>query len=114
MHFQLSVVIPVFNAAKSIENLILEINQHLKSISFEIILINDASKDNSAEICKKLTTVYPNIKYIGLRKNFGEFNAVICGLNYVQGDFTVIIDDDFQNPPSEINKLLEKIALKSP
>jgi len=47
------------------------------------------------------------IKFISLRKNFGEFNAVMCGLNYSKGLFSVIIDDDFQNPPSEIRKLVE-------
>lgn len=103
-----SIVIPVYNGANSIKHLIETIEEDLKNYKFEIILINDGSKDNSAEICKNLSNNKSNLKFINLRKNFGEFNAVICGLNYVEGAYGVIIDDDFQNPPSEIIKLLNK------
>jgi glycosyltransferase involved in cell wall biosynthesis len=111
MPIQLSVIIPVFNAEKSIFNLVNTISEELQDISHEIILVNDGSKDNSASICKDLSVKLPNVKYIGLRKNFGEFNAVICGLNHAIGEYSVIIDDDFQNPPSEIKKLLDTAIL---
>jgi undecaprenyl-phosphate 4-deoxy-4-formamido-L-arabinose transferase len=75
---------------------------------FEIILVNDGSPDNSEKVCRYLASQYENLTFISLRKNFGEFNAVMCGLNHVQGNYAVIIDDDFQNPPSEINKLVDK------
>lgn len=105
---KLSVIIPVFNAENSIEALIHNLYNSLQSVTFEVILVNDSSPDGSAAICKSLVEKFNNLKYIGLRKNFGEFNAVICGLNHSKGAYSVIIDDDFQNPPSEILKLLNE------
>ncbi len=103
-----SVVIPVYNGAKTIERLVIDIEKELGSFNFEIILVNDGSNDNSAKICLALCQEKANIKFINLRKNFGEFNAVICGLSFVEGKYGIIIDDDFQNPPSEILKLYNK------
>jgi glycosyltransferase involved in cell wall biosynthesis len=103
-----SVVIPVYNGSKSIEKLVESIENELANNTFQIILVNDGSKDNSAQICRRLSQTNKNIKFINLRKNFGEFNAVICGLSFVEGKYGVIIDDDFQNPPSEILKLYNK------
>ena len=106
--FDFSIVIPVYNGANSILQLIEAIEKDLNEYNFEIILINDGSKDNSAAVCKKIAFEKSNVKFINLRRNFGEFNAVICGLNFIEGAYGVIIDDDFQNPPSEIIKLLKK------
>lgn len=103
-----SVVIPVYNGANTIEHLVYDIENELRGYNFEIILVNDGSKDNSKSKCIALSKEKGNIKFINLRKNFGEFNAVICGLSFVEGRYGVIIDDDFQNPPSEILKLYKK------
>lgn len=104
----LSVVIPVYKGEKSIAKLVDKLQEELKHYDFEIILVNDGSPDNSEQVCSALNKKYKNLHFISLRKNFGEFNAVICGLRYVNGKYGVIIDDDFQNPPSEILKLLNK------
>lgn len=104
---KLSVIIPVYNSENSIARLVGQLQEALKEISFEVILINDNSRDNSERICKNLTQTYHNIRFISLRRNFGEFNAVMCGLNWAKGEFCVMIDDDFQNPPEEILKLLQ-------
>lgn len=104
---ELSVVIPVYKGAKTISKLVEGLQEQLHAFDFEIILINDGSPDDSEKICNELSKVHHNIKFISLRKNFGEFNAVMCGLNHVNGEYAVIIDDDFQNPPSEILKLLD-------
>jgi undecaprenyl-phosphate 4-deoxy-4-formamido-L-arabinose transferase len=104
----LSVVIPVYKGAQSIGSLVSKLHETLQGVSFEIVLVNDGSPDNSEEVCAALALRYPRVSFISLRRNFGEFNAVICGLNHTKGHFTVIIDDDFQNPPSEILKLLNK------
>ena len=105
---ELSVIIPVYNGANTISKLVESLQEELRMYDFEIILVNDGSPDNSEKTCKNLTVIHQNINFISLRKNFGEFNAVMCGLNHVRGKYAVIIDDDFQNPPSEIIKLLEK------
>lgn len=104
----LSVVIPVYKGEKSITKLVEKLQEELKLYDFEIILVNDGSPDNSEQVCFALNARYKNLQFISLRKNFGEFNAVICGLRYVSGKYAVIIDDDFQNPPSEILKLLNR------
>lgn len=103
----LSVVIPVYHGAITIARLVESVHEQLCTYSFEIILINDGSKDDSEKICLQIAEQYQNITFLSLRKNFGEFQAVMCGLNHTKGDYSIIIDDDFQNPPSEIIKLLE-------
>jgi glycosyltransferase involved in cell wall biosynthesis len=105
---ELSVIIPVYKGAKTISKLVESLQEELRTYDFEIILVNDGSPDNSEKVCRDLATIHENINFISLRKNFGEFNAVMCGLNHVAGKYAIIIDDDFQNPPSEIIKLLDK------
>ena len=105
---ELSVIIPVYKGAKTITNLVESLQEELGMYDFEMILVNDGSPDNSEKVCKDLAIIHRNINFISLRKNFGEFNAVMCGLNHVVGKYAVVIDDDFQNPPSEIIKLLNK------
>ena len=113
MSIELSVVIPVFNGAKTIESLVDKVQEHLqgevlRGEDLEIILVNDGSADDSEAVCEQIARSRRGVKFISLRRNFGEHNAVMCGLNYAAGSYAVIIDDDFQNPPSEIGKLLEK------
>ncbi len=103
----LSVVIPVYHGSVTIQKLVESTQVQLEGYSFEIVLINDGSKDDSEKVCIQLSAKFDNISFLSLRKNFGEFQAVMCGLNHSKGEYVVIIDDDFQNPPSEIIKLLE-------
>jgi polyisoprenyl-phosphate glycosyltransferase len=103
---KLSVVIPVYNSGKDIESLVFQLFEVLKQYKLELILVNDGSKDDSETICEKLAATNKRIKFISLRKNSGEHNAVMCGLNFSTGDYVAIIDDDFQNPPSQIITLL--------
>ncbi|MBE9466332.1 glycosyltransferase family 2 protein [Dyadobacter subterraneus] len=105
---KLSVIIPVYNSEATIELLVKKLQQELKDILFEIILISDGSSDRSNIICSRLATESGNVRFIALRRNYGEFNAVICGLNWASGEFCVMIDDDFQNPPDEIRKLVNR------
>ena len=106
---ELSVCIPVYNGEKTIERLINELEEKLTGVSYEVVLVNDGSKDNSEEVCKKIAEKKNNVTFVALRRNYGEHNAVMCALNYCKGDYAIIIDDDFQNPPSEIIKLLNEI-----
>jgi len=108
---KLSVIIPVYNSQETIQMLVYALLDVLKPYRPEIVLVNDASKDNSEAICEYLANEHENVQLISLRKNSGEHNAVICGLNFCTGDYVAIIDDDLQNPPSEIVLLLNR-ALK--
>jgi glycosyltransferase involved in cell wall biosynthesis len=104
---KLSVIIPVYNSEATIALVVAKLQQALQGTLFEIILINDGSIDHSEKICTELAERFANVRFISLRRNYGEFNAVMCGLNWVKGAYCVMIDDDFQNPPEEILKLLE-------
>ena len=104
----ITIIIPVFNSEKTIFDLVSNIFDSLKlDYKFEVILINDCSSDNSDIECLKLYDKYKGkIKYYKLAKNVGEHNAVMAGLNYAMGDWIVIMDDDFQNPVSEVEKII--------
>jgi undecaprenyl-phosphate 4-deoxy-4-formamido-L-arabinose transferase len=109
---RLSIVIPVYNGAATIQPLV-ERLFHLFAGRFdlEVVLVNDGSpKDNSAEVCRILAERDDRVLFVDLSRNFGEHNAVMAGLNYCTGDAAVIIDDDFQNPPEEIERLAAKLA----
>lgn len=102
----LSVIIPVYNSERSIGRLVEHVLETLDKRTLEIILVNDNSRDESERVCIELAQRFAQVKFISLRRNFGEFNAVMCGLNHAAGEYCVMIDDDFQNPPSEILKLV--------
>ncbi len=102
---KLSIVIPVYNGSQTIKELVGQIKNELIDLEYEVVLVNDCSPDNSEAVCSEIASEYSNVVFISLRKNSGEHNAVMCGLNHVSGDYTIIMDDDFQNPPSEIMKL---------
>lgn len=108
----ISIVIPVYNSEKTIgrlvDTVINELSPCFKDV--EVILVNDGSHDSShlkaLEIVERHSD---NVKYINLSRNFGEHNAVMCGLRFVTGDCAAIIDDDFQTPPSEINGMVDRL-----
>lgn len=103
----LSVVIPVYNSQETLELLVEKLQGFLMTIDFEVVLVNDGSRDRSEEIVYGLANRYANVQGLSLRRNFGEFNAVLCGLTHATGEYVVIIDDDFQNPPEAILTLLQ-------
>ncbi len=108
---KISLIIPVFNAASTLPILVETLEKVLEvTPEYEIVLINDCSPDdNSSDVCLRLALANVRIKFIDLACNFGEHNAVMAGLNACTGDVAVILDDDFQNPPEEIFKLVDGI-----
>jgi glycosyltransferase involved in cell wall biosynthesis len=107
----LSVVIPVYNAEKTIVGLCRELISLLTPCyRLDIVLVNDCSPDNSDAACRQLHTDYPElITCISLSRNFSEHNAVMAGLHHAKGEYIVIMDDDFQNPPEEVSGLVDEI-----
>lgn len=103
-----SIVIPVYNAQNSIEELCERIKIVFEKITtnYEIILVDDNSKDQSWEILKKIHRQNKTMKIIHLMKNYGQHNAILCGFKYSNGNYVITMDDDLQNPPEEIPKLL--------
>jgi undecaprenyl-phosphate 4-deoxy-4-formamido-L-arabinose transferase len=108
----LSILIPVYKSEKTIGRLVEELIKDLGPLfKLEIILINDNSPDCSEEVCISLFEKYKEtVKYYSLSINVGEHSAVMAGLNKVTGDYVVIMDDDFQNPISEVVKLVNTVV----
>lgn len=108
-----SYVIPCYNSELTIKDVVEEIMQKmadLKENSFEIILINDFSKDNTKTVIFALADEYENITAIHLSKNFGQHSAIMAGFNEVKGDFIICLDDDGQTPASQVDRLINKLA----
>lgn len=110
-HIHISVVIPVYNSQDCLEELAKRLVNVLKKQrkKYQIILINDGSKDNSWPKIAELSKRYNEIAGINLRRNFGQDNAIMAGLNYSSGDLVIIMDDDLQHNPSDIPSLLDKL-----
>jgi len=104
---QLSIVIPLYNAALTLPLLYRELSALEVPGGFELILVNDGSRDETEAIALKLTreSSIP-ITFLSLSRNFGEHNAVLAGMRASSGRYVVNMDDDLQNPPSEALKLL--------
>jgi len=106
-----SVVIPVFNSEKGIDEVVSRVINFFQNnnLNFEIILVNDCSKDNSWVKIKEIAQKEENITSINLLKNYGQHNALFCGFKIAKGDFVITLDDDLQYLPEEIKHLIDKI-----
>lgn len=104
----ISIIIPTYKGYKTLPKLVEELIIIFKDLKIEIIIVNDCSPDSTHEECTNLLEKYPNIiTYLKFSKNFGEHNAVMAGLKYCEGELVIVMDDDYQNPPSEALKLAE-------
>lgn len=107
-----SVVIPCYNSQESIKQtveLTIAEFKKLPQYTFEFVLVNDYSRDNTYDSICELAARYPFVRGISLGKNFGQHNALMAALNYAEGDLIVGMDDDLQTHPSQMYKLLDKI-----
>ena len=104
----LSVVIPVYRSEAILPELVRRLENALPGIasSSEVVLVNDSSPDGSWDVISQLVQRYPWIHAINLMRNYGQHNAVLCGIRAAQYGVIVTMDDDLQHPPEEIPKLL--------
>jgi undecaprenyl-phosphate 4-deoxy-4-formamido-L-arabinose transferase len=105
---EISVVVPVYNSEKCLDALAEQLHIALENVGYELILVNDRSKDGSWEKIVSLSKINKRIKGISLKKNSGQDNAIMAGLGRAHGAFVVIMDDDLQHAPSDILKLYEQ------
>ena len=105
----LSVILPVYNEAKGIDQLFITIEKSLSNYDYEVIAVNDGSKDSSWEEMTKYAAKNQKIKLINLKRNFGQTAAINAGIQAATGDIFVLIDSDLENDPNDIPKLLAKI-----
>lgn len=109
---KISFVIPCYRSEHMIGKVIEEIRTTMAEMpkyTFEVILVNDCSPDNTFESIKKLAAQYAFVKGISLARNFGQHAALMAGFRHVTGDIVVCLDDDGQTPADEVGKLLEKM-----
>jgi glycosyltransferase involved in cell wall biosynthesis len=108
----LSIVIPVMDEEENIESLLSQLEDELSRVgkSYEIIAIDDGSKDRTYEILKGLHQKIKNLKVIRFPANFGQTAALAAGFDYAEGDIVITMDADLQNDPQDIPKLLEKLG----
>lgn len=109
---RLSVVVPIYNEVESIPHLVNSIADVLQDLQpdYEIICVDDGSRDGSAEILTDLARNRQDLKAVILRRNYGQTPAMAAGFNYATGEVIVTLDGDLQNDPRDIPRLLAKMA----
>ena len=109
---KLSVITPAYNEEESIASLHTRLTRILtrdgleKGYDYELILVNDGSRDHTLDEIKKLAALDSKVRYISFSRNFGKEAAMLAGLTYCQGDFAVIMDSDLQHPPELIPDMM--------
>lgn len=107
----LSVVVPVYNSELILPALIQRLEPALAALAekYEVVLVNDGSRDHSWKVVQELSRAFPWVRGINLMRNYGQHNALLCGIRAARFDTLVTMDDDLQHPPEEIHKLLAKL-----
>ena len=107
----ISVVTPVYNGGASIAELCRRLGEVLPRLAahYEIILVNDDSRDQSWQIISEMCSSSSNLRGVNLMRNYGQHNALLCGIRAARYDVIVTMDDDLQHPPEEIPRLLEQL-----
>ena len=111
----ISIIIPCYNEEETIDKLykeIIKVTKKIKEVNFELLFIDDGSKDKTLKIVKKLSEKDNKVRYISFSRNFGKEAAMYAGLKESKGDFVAIIDADMQDPPEKIIEMYEILKEK--
>lgn len=109
---KVSFVIPCYRSENTLEGVVLEIKEAMKKLeqyTYEVILINDSSPDNTWKTIERLSEENENIVGVNFSKNFGQHAALMAGMRETTGDYVVCLDDDGQTPANEVDKLLSAL-----
>jgi glycosyltransferase involved in cell wall biosynthesis len=106
-----TVVVPVYNSEESLPELCRQLAEELPQVAaaFEVILVSDGSRDGSWRVIQSLARTHEWLRGVALTRNYGQHNALLCGIREAQYDVIVTMDDDLQHPASEIRRLLVKM-----
>jgi dolichol-phosphate mannosyltransferase len=104
----LSIIVPTYNEAENVPELLDRIENSLKGINFEVIIVDDNSKDGTADIAEKVNAKYGNIIVLRRKGKFGLGSAVAHGVKLSNGEILAVMDADLQHPPEILPKMLEK------
>lgn len=107
---EISIIIPCFNADKTIEELLQKIKFELKDLDYEIIAVNDSSQDGTLDKLKKIKNSFKNFKLIDTHKNYGQQKCLKFACSIASGNYILLIDDDLEDDPQDINKLYKKVV----
>lgn len=107
----ISIVIPVYNEEANLEPLMARLHPVAEGLSlpYEIIFVNDGSRDHSLDILQQMVERYPGVKVIEFNGNFGQHMAILSAFEVAQGEMVITLDADLQNPPEEIPRLVSEI-----
>ena len=105
----MSVVVPVYNSAVSLPTLVQRLAAALQGRSYEVVLVNDGSRDDSWSVIRRLSEDSGRVRGLNLMRNYGQHNALLAGIRDARGDTIVTMDDDLQHPPSEIPRLVAEL-----
>ena len=107
----LSIVVPVYNSEHSLPELISVLAETLPTLAerYEVLLINDGSRDRSWAIIEALARDTPWVRGFDLMRNYGQHNALLCGIRAARYELIATLDDDLQHPPAELRRLLDKL-----
>lgn len=107
---KISVITPIYNERENIKPLLLQIKSALEHFDYEVILVDDGSRDGSVDVLKELGKLHDQrFKVILFRKNCGQTAALAAGFDYASGDVIVPIDSDLEHDPADIPKLVKKL-----
>ena len=108
---KISIIIPAYNEEKNLSAIhqkLQNVFSNLSNYSYEIIFVNDGSKDNTQEKLEELASEFYEVKFIEFSRNFGHQSAVKAGLDFATGDAIISMDADLQHPPRVISEMLKK------
>ena len=107
-----SIIIPVYNSGNCLQKTVNAVISAMEKLNknYELILVDDGSKDNSWEVIRQLSEEHKNVTGIKLNKNYGQHNALLCGLDNCTGNFIVTTDDDLEQSPEDIAVLYNKLV----
>jgi undecaprenyl-phosphate 4-deoxy-4-formamido-L-arabinose transferase len=107
----ISVVVPVYNSSNTLPDLVAALHSVLDEVAFEceLILVDDGSRDDSCQVMERLARLHSWIRPINFMRNYGQHSALLCGIRAARYEITVTLDDDLQNPPEEIPRLVAKL-----
>jgi undecaprenyl-phosphate 4-deoxy-4-formamido-L-arabinose transferase len=108
----ISIVVPTYRGAATLPALVARIDSALRPShpDLELILVNDASPDGTWNVVRDLAAAHPWVRGIDLLRNFGQHNALLCGIRAARNDVVVTMDDDLQHPPEEVPALLARLT----
>ena len=104
----LSVVAPIYNEEGTVEEFYTRVCAALEGVRFELVLVDDGSRDASGEILDRLADGDPRVRVISLSRNFGHQTALTAGLDHARGDAVVMLDADLQDPPELVPRMLAR------